>query len=210
MVITQFAIMMTFGAIVAITGMALLYFRKEYGENKFKIWGQEFQFSTPALAVFLVGCGIFILPSVISIQNQTVLIIPLPWRTSGKDLPGPGPLLTSGEEHEPNDQITTPNLIAVGSTTKGRISTDQDRDFFKFKTGQGLKTRVILRKTSPGGFYAQVVVYDSTEGKVKADNSPGEDAVSFAFESIPGTYYYVMVEGIVGGRGPYELLIREE
>ena len=210
MVITQFAIVMTFGALVAVAGLALLYFRKEQAENRIKLFGQEFQISTPELVVFLVGCGVFILPSVTQIPNQTVFTFQWPWRPSGPEPEPPGPILTNGEEHEPNDQITSPNSIAMGKTTKGVISTDQDRDFFKFKTGQGLKTRVILRKTSPGGFGARVVVYDSVENRVKEATSYREDAVSLIFESNPSAYYYVMVTGASGERGPYELLIREE
>jgi hypothetical protein len=209
MVITQFAIVMAFGALIAVAGLALLYFRREQAENVFKVGGQEFRISTPALVVFLVGSGIFILPLVTQTQNQTVLRFQWPWQPSGPDHE-PGPIPTKNEEIEPNDQITGPNLISIGATITGVINTDQDRDFFKFKTGQGLKTRIILRKTSPGGFYAQVVVYDNVESKVKADSSSGEDAVSFVFESNPGAYYYVMVEGLVGGRGPYELLVRAE
>jgi hypothetical protein len=124
MVITQFAIVMTFGALVAVAGLALLYFRKEQAENRIKLFGQEFQISTPALVVFLVGGGVFILPSVTQIPNQTVFTFQWPWRHSGPEPEPPGPIPTNGEEHEPNDQITSPNSIAMGKTTKGVISTD--------------------------------------------------------------------------------------
>jgi len=212
MVITQFAIVMAFGALVAVVGLALLYLRKEQAENRIKLFGQEFQISTPALVVFLVGCAIFILPSVVPMQYQTAFSFEWPWRHSGTEQPDlAGVALASGEEREPNEKITAANWVKVGTTTKGVITSEQDRDFFKFKTGQGLKTRIILRKIPTHGFFAAVVVYDSTENRVKAGTAIDEDAVSFVFDSNPNTFYYVEVKGnYAAERGPYELLIKEE
>lgn len=197
---------MAFGALVAVVGLALLYFRKEQAENKIKFLGQEFEISTPALVVFLVGCAIFVLPTVIPMQSQTVIRL---WARDAPD--GPQPTLVGGEEHEPNNQITEANLITMGKAIKGVITTSDDRDFFKFKTGQGMNTRIIVRKTLPSGFNAQVTIYNNAEERVASGYALGEDAVSFAFGSNPGSFYYVLVEGMGGpDRGPYELLIKEE
>jgi len=54
-----------------------------------------------------------------------------------------------------------------------------------------------------------VVIYDSVEQKITSGDALGEDAVSFVFESNPGSYYYAMAEG-VSERGTYELLVKEE
>jgi len=43
-----------------------------------------------------------------------------------------------------------------------------------------------------------------------SDQESGENAVTFAFESNPNSYYYAMVEGVGGERGAYELLVKEE
>ena len=94
--------------------------------------------------------------------------------------------------------------------TKGVVSSDDDRDFFKFKAGQGLKTRIILRKIPTHGFWANVAVYDSVERKVVSDFQTAQDSVTLAFQSTPNAYYYVVVSGGNGERGPYELLIKEE
>ena len=211
MVITQLALLMAFGALVALVGLALLYFRKEQAENKIKFLGQEFQISTPALVVFLVGCAIFVLPSVMQVQSQPVFGFRWPWQRPGPDpLNTLGPFPTSGEEHEPNDRIEDANVVKLGSSTKGTVSSDDDRDFFRFKTGQGLKTRIILRKIPTHGFAATVTVYNSVETNIREDYASGEDAVSFAFDCNPNAYYYVVVKGRYSERGPYELLIREE
>jgi hypothetical protein len=208
MEITRPGIMMLFGALVAAAGLALLYLRREQAESRIRLFGQEFQISTPALVVLLVGCGIFILPSVIQTPNEVVFSFHWP-RPPG---PEPTPIKVTGEEQEQNDRIIAANLITIGTTIKGVITTDQDRDFFKFKTSDhGLKTRVILRKVGPGGFGAAVTVYDSVEQRVGHEYEGGEDSVTLAFESNPNSYYYVKVEaGGEGSRGPYELLVKEE
>jgi len=210
MVITQLALLMTFGALVAVVGLALLYFRKEQAENKIKFLGQEFQISTPALVVFLVGCAIFVLPSVMQMRSEKVFSFDWPRQHNGGKDGEPSGVVTNGEEHEPNDRIEDANVVKLGSLTKGVVSSDEDRDFFKFKAGQGLKTRIILRKIPTHGFWADVVVYDSVENKVTREFTNGEDAVSFAFNSVPNAYYYVVVSGSNHERGPYELLIKEE
>jgi len=64
-------IFMVFGALVALLGLALLFFQSsqhrqedgyEQGKNRLKVLGMEFEFATPPLAVFLVGSAIFVLP----------------------------------------------------------------------------------------------------------------------------------------------------
>ena|SRR5215468_6172133 len=179
MVITQIALLMAFGALVAVVALALLYFRKEQAENRIKLFGQEFQISTPALVVFLVGCAILILPSIMQMQSQTVFSFDWSWsHNGGKDGEPSGVVITNGEEHEPNDRITEASVVKLGSLTKGTVRSDDDRDFFKFKAGQGLKTRIILRKIPTHGFWADVVVYNSVENRVAGDYRTGEEAVS--------------------------------
>jgi len=219
MIVTQSALVMAFGAIIAGAGLLLLSLRKDQTEHRIriKLFGQEFQLSTPALAVFLVGCAIFVMPSVLPISDHPVINIRIPGESTAlNNNPVPG---TITEEKEPNDQIAAANLIAVGTTVRGLIASEQDRDFFKFKTsGQGPKTpgqvpkvRIILRKTSLGGFHAYVEVYNNVENKVKNVDEYGEDSVSFAFESDPASYYYIKVSsGVPGPRGSYELEVKEE
>ena len=60
---TQQIVTMVFGAAVAVSGIALMFFgRSESSRNHVKLLGMEFELSTPALAVFLVGSGLFVLP----------------------------------------------------------------------------------------------------------------------------------------------------
>jgi hypothetical protein len=213
--ITQIGLVMLFGALVAAAGLALLFLRKEQAENVFKIGGQEFKISTPALAVLLVGVFVFILPLILQMQNQTVISFQWPWPGRGSEptITGSGPTMPVKKEHEPNDQITTANLITMSTTISGMVDGKEDRDFFKFKTGQNPNTRVILRKTASGGFDASVIIYDNLENRVADGSTAGrqEDSISFVFRAHPNSYYYAKVEAAYGSDGgPYELLIKEE
>jgi len=202
MEITLFAIVMAFGAMVAIAGLILLFVRKEQAENAITVFGWQFKISTPALVVFLAGAAIFILPLVLPIQNQPVIN----FGSSGQI----DPHIVNPSKR--GKRITDANPIKMGMTVQGLIATDQDRDFYQFKTsGQELKVRVILRKPMPGGFYAIVNVYDSVEKLVTDSYQLGESAVSFSFDSNANSTYYIMVEGGgSGSRGPYELLVKAE
>jgi hypothetical protein len=135
---------MVFGAVIAIAGLLLLFLRKEQAQNKIKLFGQEFEISTPALVVFLAGCAVFVMPLVISIKNiyQPVVIIgshskepskPDGTQPTGNDQPRLLPVL---EEQEPNDQIIDANLIELGTTVRGSIAQKQDRDFLYGVTGE--------------------------------------------------------------------------
>ncbi len=212
--ITEIGLVMLFGAIVAAAGLALLFLRKEQAENVFKIAGQEFKISTPALAVLLVGVFVFILPSILQMQNQTVFSFQWPLRHGGSEptISGSEPMMPVKKEHEPNDQITTANLITMGTTISGIVDSTEDRDFFKFKTGQSPNTRVILRKTASGGFDASVTIYDNLENRVDDGSTYGrpEDSISFVFRARSNSYYYAKVEAFHSDGGPYELLIKEE
>src|SRR5262249_38274952 len=118
-----YAVVMIFGVLVAGTGLILLFLRKEQGENKIKLFGQEFQISTPALVVFLVGCAIFIIPLVLPIPNQKVLSF---GNSDGGQQPINGTSATK--------TVTSATLIPTGQTVKGLLVTDKDINFFKFKT----------------------------------------------------------------------------
>jgi hypothetical protein len=59
----QQIVTMVFGAAVAMAGIALMLFgRSVSSRNHVKVLGLEFEISTPALAVFLVGSALFVLP----------------------------------------------------------------------------------------------------------------------------------------------------
>src|SRR5262245_8453661 len=210
MTVSLYAMLMTFGALVAAAGLVLLFIRQEQGQNKIRILGQEFQISTPALVVFLAGCALVIMPPALQMKNPDVIVIP---RHDGPNPDGKHVehVEIDGEEKEPNDDPPHANSLTVGSGIKGVITTAQDRDFFILQsptkpTAAPPRVRVIVRKL----FHAQVVIYNENEEKVASNVALGEDTVSFAFEVIPGANYYVIVESFSDGHGAYELLFKGE
>ncbi|MBI4961646.1 MAG: TIR domain-containing protein [Desulfomonile tiedjei] len=110
------------------------------------------------------------------------------------------------EEKEPNEHIRDANLIALGNPVQGRLTTENDRDWYKFKTGPASsKVRVIVRKQ----FGVVINVYDQTEYMVKSEVQGFDKTISIAWESAPNSYYYVLVKSY-GEKGTYELEVREE
>jgi hypothetical protein len=56
-------IVLGFGAVITIAGLLLqTIYRTDTGQSRVKVFGQEVEIPTPALVVFLAGCGIFALP----------------------------------------------------------------------------------------------------------------------------------------------------
>ena len=53
---------MAFGAVVAVAGIALMFYAKAEGANRIRAFGFEFELSTPALVVFLAGCTLVVAP----------------------------------------------------------------------------------------------------------------------------------------------------
>jgi hypothetical protein len=209
MTVSLYALVMTFGALVAVAGLVLLFTRQDQGQSRIKIFNWEFQVSTPALVVFLAGCALFIILPALQIQDRDLFTIGP--RNDGPPHDG-NHMLINGEEKEPNDDPPHANLIRMESVTRGVLVTAQDRDFFKFqsptKSAVTLpKVRVILRKM----FQATIVIYNENEEKVTEHTAGGEETLSFAFEVTPGANYYLIIESSYRGEhGVYELLLKEE
>jgi hypothetical protein len=53
---------MVFGALFAVTGVILLVYSKASGANRIRMFSLEFELSTPALVVFIAGCGLLVAP----------------------------------------------------------------------------------------------------------------------------------------------------
>ena len=53
-------IVMGFGMMLALAGLLLFVFRKEEGNNRVKVLGQEVELSKPALVILICGCAMVI------------------------------------------------------------------------------------------------------------------------------------------------------
>jgi hypothetical protein len=93
------------------------------------------------------------------------------------------------EEKEPNDHIAHATLIPEGTTVRGSIATDEDRDFFKFKDSS-TKTQILLRKRPP----LRIDIYDHAENRIRSKDSAGDRTSSYSYESSTGFIYYILVK----------------
>jgi hypothetical protein len=103
--------------------------------------------------------------------------------------------------------------MTEGTAVHGSIATKDDRDVFTLHVSSS-NTRVIVRK----GFGAAVDVYDYAENVVASGSQDGDRTVTLAFESTPGSAYYIVVKSSFRGfrplnelyHGEYELTVRPE
>jgi len=118
------------------------------------------------------------------------------------------------EEKEPNDTISTANLITIGSTIKAQIKDENEYDIFTFIASDSQKNlRIVLHQTNPKGFYPRVTIYDHNENKIiKEDGRSSNETVSLQLKPKPKEQYYVSITCWNGcyGNMSYELQIKEE
>lgn len=221
----QQVIVMAFGAFVAVAGFVIWYLRKESGENEIVILGQKAKLSAPALVVILLGCVIFVLPVVLPF----IIGSPLETDTTRPDNPtqpstevtatdskersSSQALIVDGQESEPNSHITQANIIQLGSTTEGKLTNADDRDFYRLRSGPSTeRLRIIVRKVRPKAFTVFVYIFDSNECQVTRGEAWGETPLSFAAEVEPNSDYLLRVgcKFTCGKNMRYELVVREE
>jgi hypothetical protein len=115
------------------------------------------------------------------------------------------------EEIEDNNHVPKANLISMGERVRGKIA-GGDRDYYKFRTAsQTEKFRVILRKMSISGFYANVTIYNQFEKKIIHGAADYDEPVSLLVEGGPDLFFFIYIKGYSDKtRGEYELVVREE
>jgi hypothetical protein len=111
------------------------------------------------------------------------------------------------EEKEPNNSITAAALITEGTTVRGSLASNEDRDFFKFNASS-TKTRVIVRKQDS----MAVDVSDHVEHQVANRAAALDTTITLSFKSTPGSIYYILVKHSLSIKrgGDYELLVQKE
>lgn len=116
------------------------------------------------------------------------------------------PTAVTSTEAEPNDNMSTRNIIAEGRTVQGMLAKETDQDYFEFKASSS-NTRVILRKE----FHAYLQVYDSKE-EIRSDKTEtGNVTLSIVIETVANSTYYLVVRSFCcGAKGKYELTLRPE
>ena len=202
----QMAVVMAFGALIAVAGLWLLFTKNEAGANRLKILGQEFEISTPALLVFLVGSAIFVLPFFLPRLHETGggWLVNSPLKEL---LPG-----TFTEEKEPNDSFASATPISLGKSVKGRIAVEDDRDIFVFRTLSNPQSVLTIHLENNSMTLApELVFYNELKAQVERTNETTRGA-DLKLPSLPAradSTFFVEVRSIKAFRtlGEYQLKV---
>jgi hypothetical protein len=204
----QMAVVMAFGALIAVAGLWLLFTKNESGANRLKILGQEFEISTPALVVFLVGSAIFVLPFFLPRLQNGVAISNSRFKQIFSR--------TFTEEKEPNDSFSSATPINLGTRVKGKIAVMDDRDIFVFRTSSTPQQtlRLYLGNNSMT-LKPQLTFYNALKSRFKNvyEFTSGAD-LEIASLAVPAdSTLYVEVRSVSSAQdsiGDYEIAIMAE
>jgi hypothetical protein len=205
----QVVVVMAFGALIAVAGLWLLFTKNESGANRVKILGQEFEISTPALVVFLVGSAIFVLPFFFPRLQDRVAIS----NSRIKQLFS----RTFSEEKEPNDSFSSATPISLDTRVKGKIAARDDRDIFVFRTSPTLqRTLRIYLENNSMKLMPQLTFYNALKSQVEKiyDSTRGADLEVPSLAAAADSTFYVEVcsalSVVADSIGDYELTIMAE
>jgi hypothetical protein len=207
----QIVIVTVLGAALALLGAWLMLFRRDLGANRGKIFGIEFEVSTPALVVLLAGCGLLIFPAFVP-HRPGGLSISL-WSRSGS-VPGvAGPLPwdreVAGEEVEPNDSTSQANHIAVGQLVRGRLDKSGPIDYFAVALPEGdlSEHRLIVRFSGSDGV-ADAVIWDEKDQELANGRDALGGTLSLKVDSAGA--YLIRLQLTSSATRNYELVVDRE
>jgi hypothetical protein len=211
---------MIFGGVIVVASLFLLFLKKEEGQNRLKVFGQEFEISTPSLVVFLAGCGIFVMPFFLPQANVAPrsdiaatdnLRIDHPRNTGPEEsntvvLPSH----PTGFAKEPNDGIYDATAILFGSSIKGKLTQRDPIDWYVFKTPDDVGDQVlVIYRHVEGNGIVQVDVYDANENRI-AGESGYQLGHSLSIRADKKLTYYVKVQANSVDTENYELAVRNK
>jgi hypothetical protein len=166
----QVAVATTLGALLILVAAWLLIARRDASQNRAKFLGLEFELSTPALVVLLIGAGLLVGPAFVPHRLGGWPVLPT-GGTSPDDAgpPGDSTILRQqtvvSSELEPNDRPGAANVVDYGSTISGKLTPDDPIDQFIFNvpTDKTSKSRLIVRLINSGIYFRSVSVWNSKE-----------------------------------------------
>lgn len=112
-------------------------------------------------------------------------------------------------EAEPNNDLLSPQAIALDRPVGGSIALDRDEDVFSFRTPETYRDWIHVRLAAKSAtLRPQMVLYagDKTETGSTDSNTPGAD-LNYYFVSEPAALHYVRVEAYSRSQGAYELTV---
>jgi hypothetical protein len=168
----QIAVATTLGALLVLVAAWLLVMRRdrEDSQNRAKFLGIEFELSTPALVVLLIGAGLLVGPAFAPHR-------PGGWPALSRGSTPPDGAVSPGSdtilrqqtvvnsEAEPNDRPATANMVAYGDTVTGKLTPDDvvDQFIFKVPNEQAAESRLIVRFLTSGMYLSAVSVWNARE-----------------------------------------------
>jgi hypothetical protein len=201
---TKLVAVMVAGGVFALAGLALLFRpTRGDGEHSAELFGLKFRFSSAGIVVFLVGAAFLAAPLVVQEQPSPLKAPVQAGRNGGPVATGLPPPI-EGLEAEPNDHVSRPNQIEVGTTYTGMLGGD-DVDYFVFRSSGTGFLRLVLR-VKEGTVHA--TVFDANE-QVVASASYIHDLLSERFR-LNGAPHYLIRLAPSGGTADYEMLIRPD
>jgi hypothetical protein len=136
---------MLFGVAVAVAGLVLLFLREhDAAESSFELFGQKIRLTSTGLVVFIVGCGLVLMPLYLHVPPR----IDKPRDTADLRKTELGiflPQRIDGEEAEPNDTSEQANQIEIGQTYIARLIDPEDVDIFVFTLRPDGPTRLMVK-----------------------------------------------------------------
>jgi hypothetical protein len=113
------------------------------------------------------------------------------------------------DQYEPNDDILSATPIEIGKTIDANIMDTSDSDYFRFDTGSQTKLVVVVQNRS-STLAPKLAVYnpDKSARQTQQNSTPGGD-VSYDFEALPNSRYFVAVWAY-SGYGNYSLTVRPQ
>jgi predicted nucleotidyltransferase len=221
----QRLIVMAFGGIIVVASLFLLFLKKDEGQNRVKLFGQEFEISTPSLVVFLAGCGIFVMPFFLPHEEQIPVPpeVPVKSDTSTTSNSGAAHQPTTGQENntivlpshptgvakEPNDGIYDATAIVFGSSIKGKLTERDPVDWYVFKTPDDVSEEILVIFRYIDGGWGHVEVYDVNENRIN-DAIFVNSTRSFNIKTEQKAVYYIKVQSQSKDATNYELEVRNK
>ncbi len=112
-------------------------------------------------------------------------------------------------ESEPNDDLLTPQTVALLRPVSAEIAARDDEDVFVFRTPGTYRDRIHIRLAARSStLIPQLVLYSADKSQIgdTYSNTPGAD-LNYRFVSEPDTLYHVRIGTYSPSQGAYELTV---
>lgn len=217
-----------FGAIVSLAGLWLIFRPPgEGGKTILHLFGLKFEAASAGILVFVVGIGVVTLslftPTLSATEVSGTQSAPATSAVSaGNTSPSPGavpaeggsaevvrrsepqPISLDGAEIEPNNSTGSANLVQVGASVVGRVSSEDRLDIYKIDTERHIGSMLFVTLNAARAAGLQVL---EPTGKAIFGKKLNGGSTTFEGPIEFGSYTVRIGEGYGGANSAYELII---